>query len=86
MSKYDNRYIIFDITELDTLNFDQVLETSADTIVYNLAETKTVVKYVFGDMPSSVQALTTKEGPYSYTEIKNILTGSEWTNPNDDLD
>jgi hypothetical protein len=37
-------------------------------------------------MPSSVQALTTKEGPYSYTEIKNILTGSEWTNPNDDLD
>jgi hypothetical protein len=33
-----------------------------------------------------VQALTTKEGPYSYTEIKNILTGSEWTNPNEDLD
>ena len=85
MSKYDNRYIIFDITELDTLDFDQVLETSADTIVYNLAETKTIVKYA-GDMPSSIQALTTKEGPYSYIEIKNILTGSAWTDPNDDLD
>ncbi len=85
MSKWDNRYIIFDITELNTLDFDQVLETSADTIVYNLAETKTVVKYL-GDMPSSIQALTTKEGPYSYSEIKNILTGSEWTDPNEDLD
>ena len=83
MSKYDNKYIIFDITELDTLDFNQVLETSADTIAYNLAGTKTVVKYVFGDMPSSIQALTTREGPYSYTEIKNILTGSEWNDPNE---
>jgi len=85
MSKYDNKYIIFDITELSTLDFSQVLETSIDTITYNVDETQTVVKYL-GDMPSSVQALTTKEGPYTHTQIMNIITGSAWSDPNAGLD
>ena len=85
MSKYDNRYVIFDVSELNKIDFNQVLETSIDTVRYNRAGTKTVVKYVFGDMPSSIQSLTTKE-LYSYSEIKNILTGSEWRDPNVDLD
>ncbi len=85
MSKHDNRYVIFDVTELNKIDFNQVLETSIDTVIYNLAETKTVVKYVFGDMPSSIQTLTTKE-LYSYSEIQNILTGSEWRDPNVGLD
>jgi hypothetical protein len=29
--------------------------------------------------------LTTKEGPYSFAEIKNILTGSAWEYPNDGI-
>ena len=85
MSKLDNTYIIFDVTELSTIDFDQVLETSSETVIYNVAETQTIVKYI-GEMPSSVQALTTKEGPYSYTEIKNILTGSAWADPNAGLE
>jgi hypothetical protein len=85
MSKLDNTYIIFDVTELSTIDFDQVLETSINTVIYNVAETKTIVKYI-GEMPSSVQALTTKEGPYSFAEIKNILTGSAWEDPNAGLD
>ena len=79
------RYIIFDVTELSTIDFDQVLETSSDTVIYNVAETQTIVKYI-GDMPSSVQALTTKSGPYTHTEIKNILSGPAWTDPNAGLD
>ena len=78
----DNRkYIILDITELGSLDFNQVLETSSDTVIYNVAETQTIIKYI-GDMPSSVQELITKSGPYSHTEIKNILTGSAWRDPN----
>jgi len=80
MSKLDNRYIIFDVTELSTLDFDQVLETSIDTITYNVDETQTVVKYT-GDMPSSVQALTTKEGPYTHGQIMNIIKSSSWSDP-----
>lgn len=83
MSKYDNKYVIFNITELSTIDFDQVLETSSDTVIYNVAETQTVVKYI-GDMPSSVQSLTTKEGPYTYTQIHNILSGSAWCSPDPD--
>jgi hypothetical protein len=75
------KYIIFDITELNTIDFNQVLETSSDTVIYNVAETQTIVKYL-GDMPSSVQSLTTKEGPYTHTQIMNIITGSAWTDPN----
>ena len=85
MSKYNNNYIIFDATEIGTIDFDQVQETSISTLKYNLAETQTIVKYI-GEMPSSVQALTTKAGPYTHTEIKNILTGSAWTDPNAGLD
>jgi hypothetical protein len=29
-------------------------------------------------MPPTVSNLTTKEGPYTYNEILNILTGSAW--------
>jgi hypothetical protein len=39
--------------------------------------TKTYVKYE-NDMPSSVIALTTKQGPYTHSEILNILAGPEW--------
>ena len=75
------KYIIFDVTELSTIDFNQVLETSSDSVIYNVAETQTIVKYI-GEMPSSVQALTTKVGPYTHTEIKNILTEPAWKDPN----
>ena len=84
MSKYDRKYIIFNVSELSTLDFSQVLETSADTINYNIAQTQTVVKYV-GDMPSSIQALTTKEGPYTHSETITILDGPTWNDPNDGI-
>lgn len=29
-------------------------------------------------MPPTVSNLTTKEGPYTYDEILNLLTGSAW--------
>jgi len=32
-------------------------------------------------MPSSVVSLETKVGPYSHTEILEILSTPEWTNP-----
>ena len=82
MSISNRNYIIFNATELSTIDFDQVLETSSNTVGYNIAETKTLVKYE-GDMPSSVQALTTKEGPYTHSEIISILDGSEWNDPNE---
>lgn len=83
-SPYDNRhYIIFNMTEINVLDFSQILETSQDTIRLSIDETKTVVKWN-GDMPSSVAALTTTEGPYTHDEILVIMQTPEWNNPNEE--
>jgi hypothetical protein len=74
--------MIFNVSELDQIDFTQVLETSIDTVRKSVDETKTFVKWDLPEMPSSVYALTTKEGPYTYDEILDILATPEWTDPN----
>ena len=75
-------YVIFDTTETGSVNFTEVLETSIQTLRLSISGSQTFVKYEGDTMPTSVSSLTTKEGPYSHTEILNILTGSEWNDPN----
>lgn len=78
---YENRsYVIFDVSELDKINFDEVLETSAETVRKSVDGTKTFVKWEDGSSaPPSVQSLTTK-GPYlTHEEILAILATPEWT-------
>ena len=82
MSKYDRKYIIFNVSELSTLDFSQVLETSVDTINYNIAGTQTVVKYV-GDMPYLYKHLLLRRDHIPHSEIITILDGPTWNDPND---
>ena len=82
---FNNRhYIVFDLTEVDTIDFSEVMETSAETLRKNLAETQSFVKYE-GDMPASVTALTTKSQECTHEEILAILSGEEWTDPNAEI-
>ena len=79
---YENReFMIFSTTELDKIDFTQVLETSIDTVRNSVDETKTFVKWDGPIVPSSVESLTTKEGPYTYNEILTILSTEEWNPP-----
>jgi hypothetical protein len=79
---YENReFMIFNVSELPQIDFTQVLETSADTVRKSVDETKTFVKWDGITIPSSVDSLTTKEGPYTYSEILDILATPEWTDP-----
>ena len=79
---YENRhYVIFDCTELGTIDFNQVFETSINTVRKSVNELQTFVKFN-GDMPSSILVLTTKSQEYSYDEILVILATSAWTDPN----
>jgi hypothetical protein len=79
---YENRhFMIFNVSELPNINFDEVLETSAETVRKSVDGTKTFVKWDTQEIPSSVQSLQTKEGPYTYEEILNILSTPEWTSP-----
>jgi len=74
--------MIFLVSELHLVDFSQVLETSADTVRKSIDGLKTFVKWDGDAVPSSVEALTTKEGPYTYEEMLEILAGPEWTDPN----
>jgi hypothetical protein len=72
--------MIFNVSELNNINFTQVCETSIDTVRKSLDETKTFVKWD-NTIPECVESLITKEGPYTYEEILTILSTSEWSSP-----
>ena len=74
-------YVIFNVSELNKIDFEQVFETSIETVRKSVDETLTFVKYKDEEMPSSIITLETKQGPYSSTEILAILSTPEWTNP-----
>ena len=79
--EYSNRqFVIFDVSELDKIDFTQVLETSAETVRKSVDGTKTFVKWE-GDVPACVESLTTKGDYLTYEEILSILETQEWTVP-----
>lgn len=79
--EYDNRqFVIFNVSELSSIDFTQVLETSADTVRKSVNGTKTFVKWE-GDVPACVASLTTKGEYLTYEQILAILATEEWTVP-----
>ena len=76
---YTNRnFMIFSTSETGSIDFTEVLETSAETLRLSVDGSKSFVKWDGETIPTSVDSLSTKEGPYTYDEISNILTGSTW--------
>jgi len=68
-----NKFVIIETSKVSTVDFNQVLEDSADTLRYSFDGTKTFVNYK-GDQPSFL------EGKLEHTnaEILEILKGDEW--------
>jgi hypothetical protein len=76
---FENRsYMILSTSETESVDFSQVLETSSQTLRLSVDESLTFVKWE-GNIPSSVSLLSTKEGPYTYSEILSILSTDVWT-------
>jgi hypothetical protein len=73
-------YIIFDYSEIDKIDFNQVLETSIETLRLNNDGTKTFVKWI-GEEPECVSNLTSKSVIYNNEEILEILNQPEWSTP-----
>ena len=72
---YENRkYVIINASEVGTVDFSQVNETSADTLRYSLDDSKTFVKFD-GDTPSFLSGKTS----YTHSQILTILDGEDWT-------
>ena len=70
-------YVILDASEVGNVDFDQVMQSSADKLRYSLDGSKFVVKFE-GDTPSFLIG----EPQYDNAEILSILGGPEWTSPN----
>ena len=84
---YENRqFAIFSTTELDQVDFNEVLETSAETVRVSVDGSLTFVKWDGETPPPSVQALTTIQGYYTYEEMLEILSTPEWTAPMEEME
>jgi len=77
MSYSSRRWVIFNVSEISTIDFNDVLEFSQDTVRKSRDNTLVLVKYD-GSMPSSVSSLTTKSQEYTYDEILPILATNVW--------
>ena len=72
---YENRkYVIINASEVGTVNFSQVHETSASTLRYSLDDSQTFVKFD-GDTPSFLSGKTS----YTHSQILTVLAGTDWT-------
>ena len=71
------KYVILDADEASSVDFSQVIETSAQTLRFSLDGEQTFVKFE-GSTPSFLDGKT----EYTHSEILTILATSEWTDPN----
>jgi hypothetical protein len=79
--EFENRqYVIFNVSELDSIDFSQVLETSADTVRRSVDGTLTFVKWD-GDVPSHIESLTTKGNYMTHGEFLAEMNTEVWNLP-----
>jgi len=72
------KYVIINADEVDSVNFSQVDEISADTVRFSLDGSLTFVKFDTDTTPSFLVGKT----QYTHSEILAILATDEWSNSN----
>lgn len=68
------KYVIIETSEVDSVNFNEVIETESQYLRYSADGSKTFVKYE-GEQPSFLSGKT----EYTHSEILTILATDEWT-------
>lgn len=71
------KYVIIDASDVSSIDFSQVMETSASTLRYSVDGSQTFVKFE-GATPSFLDGKT----QYTHSQILTILATDEWTDPN----
>jgi hypothetical protein len=71
------QYLIINISEINLVDFETIAQTSTATLRKSIDGQKRVIKW-FGEKPNWVDDLSTKEGPYSESEILTIMTNPIW--------
>jgi len=78
MDLLNTYYIIFDVSELDKVDFSYVNEDNENTVRKSIDGTKTYVNWYGLTPPLFLDDLTTKSRIYSYSEILEILETDVW--------
>lgn len=73
----DTNYIIFNVSELDLIDFNQVIENSPETLRYSIDETKTFIKWIENE-PTFISELVSKSIIYNNEDMMDILHTDEW--------
>jgi hypothetical protein len=73
----EEMYVIFNVEELNKVDFTKVMEDSADTVRLSPDKLKAVVAW-YGEEPDFVAELETKEGVYNKEEVLPILRNEYW--------
>lgn len=81
----DRQYLVLSVTEINLIDFSEVLQDNETTLRRSVNQTKVVIKWE-GSTPSFVNSITTAEGPYSHSEILDIMATPEWNPPVEPLD
>ena len=68
------KYVILEASDVSSIDFDKVLETSADTLRWNLDNTKTFVKFD-GTTPSFLVGKTTLTNAEILSVLNNPASG-----------
>ena len=79
MAFHDRHWVIIPVTELENVDFSEVLETSSDTVRKSVDETQTFIKWDGSEMPPTITALVNKSETYTHEEILTILATEDWT-------
>ena len=79
MSQYtDRRYITFSVNEINLIDFNQVFQTSQESLRLSTDTSSSFVKYDLPE-PISVSSLITKSAEYTYSEFITLLTTPAWS-------
>ena len=82
----NNTYLVVDISEVNNVDYSQVLQTSAETVRKSIDNSRFILKYD-GDKPQTVTNLESAGKLFSYSgnaflsypQILEIVATPEWT-------
>jgi len=83
MAFENRRYLVIPTTITGSIDFNEVLETSAETLRLSVDGTQTFVKYDKDQRPS---IYSDEYVEYTHSEILELLSTEEWTAPTDEFE
>jgi hypothetical protein len=71
-------------SEINKIDFEQVVITSLETLTYNADGSKTVIEWADIE-PTFLSELSYKDGPYDLEQMQEIIQLPEWQHKEQDM-